>query len=86
MHFAEAETRDGPTLFVGLAFVFNEIVAAQTEGNSKIHAMRAAMDARHEASMKQAAEEFAKLAAQNALLANTISSVIAKHQNRRPRV
>lgn len=83
---AKIETPAEATLFVGLGFVVEEIVVAQTAGNDKVRAMRAAINARHESELKKIADDFAKLAAANAILARTISSVIARHQARKPRV
>jgi hypothetical protein len=82
---ADPEQRDGPSLFVGIQLEVEEIIIGRNVINAKCVALRSAMDARHEAAVKQAADEIAVIAGQMQALSSHLASVIARHQARRPR-
>lgn len=82
---AAAAQRDGPSLFTGIALEVDEIVLGRNVINAKVTALREAMSNRHEAAVKQAAEEIATITGQMQTLSAHLASVIARHQARRPR-
>lgn len=81
---AAAAERDGPSLFVGIALEVDEIVIGRNVVNAKVTALREAMASRHEAAVKQAAEEIATITGQMQTLSAHLASVIARHQARNP--
>lgn len=82
---ARTETRDGPSLFVGIELEVNEIILCRNRINDASTALKAGYVDRYEAAVKQAADEIATAAAQMSTLAAHLSGVIARHQNRKPR-
>lgn len=76
--------RDGPSLFVGLSLEVGEIIIAHnrlTEGTRKL---QEAFIARHEAAVKQAADDIAKITGQMQTLSAHLASVLARHMARNP--
>ncbi len=82
---APAEQQDGPSLFVGIALEVNEIVACRDNLDLPCARLRAGMADRHEAAVKQAADDIAKIAGQMQTLRAHLSSVISRHLARSPR-
>lgn len=80
-----AAAHDGPSLFVGTALEVDEIVIGRNVINTKVTALREAMTARHEAAVKQCADDIAKIAGQMQTLSAHLSSVLTRHQNRNPK-
>lgn len=81
----EIMIQDGPSLFTGIALEVDEIILCRNRINTSATDLRAAMTAQQASSVKQAAEEIAKVAGQMNVMAAHIASVIARLQARRPR-
>ena len=84
-HVMEPDRRDGPSLFTGIQLEVDEITLCRTKINAGCIALRAAMVARHESGVKQAADEIAKISGQMQTMAAHVASVLARHQARKPR-
>lgn len=82
MSDAASIQRDGPSLFVGITLEVEEIIIGRNVMNTKVATIREAMDKRHEATLKQAAEELAVIAGQMQTLSAHLASVIGRHQRR----
>lgn len=78
--------RDGPSLFNGIALEVEEIIIGRNVINAKCAALRESMVARHEAGVKAAADDIAKIAGQMQVLSAHLGSVIARHQARNPKL
>lgn len=78
--------RDGPSLFVGLSLEVGEIIIAHNKLTEGTRTLQEAFLARHEAAVKQAADDIAEITKQMAIMSAHIASVISRHQARKPRV
>jgi hypothetical protein len=78
------EQRDGPSLFIGIGLEVQEIILCRNKLDGPCAQLRAAMADRHEASLKQAADEIAVIAGQMQTLSAHLASVISRHQVRNP--
>jgi len=81
----QAEQHDGPSLFTGIQLEVDEILLCGSKTNAACNALAIAVSSRHEAAVKQAADDIAKIASQQYTLAAHLASVISRHMNRNPR-
>lgn len=84
-HPAQFETQDGPSLFVGIALEVEEILLCERKLALPCGELRAGMTGRYESEVKKAADDIAKIAGQMQTLSAHLSTVIARHQSRKPR-
>lgn len=81
-----AEAKDGPEIFTGLRFELEEIIMGMNVLQTKVRDLNGSFEHRQEVSAKIAADDIHTVANQVSILAGHLSSMIAKHVNRKPRV
>lgn len=82
----QTEQRDGPDLYTGLSFEIEQILLGCAVLTSKVRELNGCFDHKQAVSLKLAADDIAKTAGQINIMAAHVSSVVARHVNRRSRV
>lgn len=82
----EAEIKDGPSLYDGLSLEVEQILLGYNVLTAKMRDFKGAVDFKQDVTVKLIADDLAKVTSQISIMASHVSSVVARHINRKPRV
>lgn len=82
----DAEQHDGPELYTGLALEVEQILLGYNVLTAKVRDFKGAVDFKQDVTVKLLADDLAKVSSQISIMAAHVSSVVARHINRKPRV
>lgn len=80
------EAQDGPPLYTGLALEIEQILLGYNVLTAKMRDFKGAVEFKQDVTVKILADDIAKVAGQINIMASHVSSVVAGHINRKPRV